>query len=203
MAAHQRADEAQRPARVTKACRSCAASKVKCEESRPCNRCQQRGDECVDVLPDQQPSHPASVPASTEMEPESGLNFASQAGLGPSSVNNDHFQAMAGLEGLQDEPPSPSFFENIMVPYDDFAGPQAAELPPDIFTIMPEQDDWMASLDLFGGEFVPTFESALEHDAAAMEGPSPIVSVTGAESTGSGAHSSATVRSNIFSRSPQ
>lgn len=108
-------------------------------------------------------------------------------------------------ENLPPEPLLPSFFENIMVGIDDFAGPQTTDLPPDISNFMPEQDDWLANLDLFGGDFAPNFEYAMENGApATADGTSPVVSVTGAESAASAArsHASATVRSNIFQRSP-
>lgn len=201
-ASHVRAasDETQRPTRVTKACESCAASKVKCDESRPCKRCRKRQQPCADGVLDQQASQ--SWTTAGETQGEDVFGFDPQAVLDGSANTTEHLDGLLGLQDMQVEPSLPSFFENIMVPLDDYSGPQTLELPPDLSDLMPEQDDWLATLDLFGGEFAPTFDSALENGTANMWRPSPQASA-GGESNGSDHRSSATARSNIFQRSPQ
>lgn len=56
----------------------------------------------------------------------------------------------------------PSFFEQIMVPFDYDVNSQSFEPPPDIFSFLPEQDDWPSNLDIFGPDFVPAVSRALE-----------------------------------------
>lgn len=135
--------------------------------------------------------------------PENPFAFDAQPTPAENANGDGQFDALQGLDDVQVESLLPSFFENIMVPYSDFAGPQMAELPPDISTIMPEQDDWLANLDLFGGDFAPNFDFAMENGAGPAEEATPMVSVTGAESAASGNRSTATVRSTIFQQSPQ
>lgn len=67
-ASHERlaAGGLQRPIRVGKACESCAASKVKCDDSRPCKRCRKRGQECCDGVGDGVPPSASSQPLGEE-----------------------------------------------------------------------------------------------------------------------------------------
>lgn len=129
--------------------------------------------------------------------------FDAQPSPGRNADGDAQFDALQGLDDVQVESLLPSFFENIMVPYSDFAGPQTAELPPDMSTIMPEQDDWLANLDLFGGDFAPDFDFAMENGGVPAAETSPIASANGAESAASGNQSNATARSSIFQQSPQ
>lgn len=56
----------------------------------------------------------------------------------------------------------PSFFEQIMEPYNCMSEPQPFEAPPDIFNFLPEQDDWLINSDIFGPDFMPAISKALE-----------------------------------------
>ena len=61
-----------------------------------------------------------------------------------------------GIASLQ----VPSFFEQIMVPNYDFVGADAAQFPPDIASLLPDQD-WLGEIDIFGSDFAPTVDGAL------------------------------------------
>lgn len=193
----------QRPARVGKACESCAAHKVKCDDSRPCKRCRKREQECIDIHVDGQtePQPQRTADIAPGAETDDCFDFGAQM-PGALALPDALGVPPDSLQDLFDPQPDqflPSFFENIMT---DFAGPQSTELPPDISNMMPEQDDWLANLDLFGGDFAPNFESAMLHGDTFAERTSPIVSVAGAESTRSVARSHATACSNAFAQSP-
>ncbi|CZT18285.1 uncharacterized protein RCC_04129 [Ramularia collo-cygni] len=164
--------------RAIKACDACVVSKVKCDNDRPCQRCLQRNIECVvdeatdipvfsaDGLSDQQSSRPRQ---SSLFSTKSTDNSQNQSGNVEDSIlfdaSNFH-QAQSNDPAVWNSTlidsmlPFPPFFEQIMAP--DFVANQSYSMPPDIFHMMPD-DNWFPECpDIFGHDFAPTIDQALQ-----------------------------------------
>jgi len=157
--------------RATKACNSCVVSKVKCDNERPCKRCQKKGFTCLTKSSDSSPfpqilsaDQQQVYPRSTEPQnnPDQFVN-----GLQVDEVyldeQNADAQALLDLYNTTgyNQHTIPAFFEQIMVPAPDFMGADYMQAPPDLMAWMPEVD-WLGQVDIFGNDFTPVIDQMLE-----------------------------------------
>ncbi|CAN9177469.1 unnamed protein product [Alternaria alternata] len=158
--------------RATKACNSCVISKVKCDNGRPCKRCQKKGLSCVTKFSDsssftqsttsEQPPQVFATPADDQVNPN---GFDDDIQLNGVYLNeaSDEAQALLDLYNTTSyaQHTIPAFFEQIMVPAPDFMGVDYMQAPPDLTAWMPETD-WLGQVDIFGNDFTPTVSQMLE-----------------------------------------
>lgn len=64
--------DASTPARVTKACRTCASNHLRCTETKPCSRCVEKGLECVWFNPADEDNDDGSGEEDEDTEMQSG-----------------------------------------------------------------------------------------------------------------------------------
>lgn len=143
-------------------------SKVKCDNDRPCKRCQKKGLECVTKSSD---SSPFPAAADGEQPPQNFEASAQQDGSDdfgngvPVYLDETNTDAQALLDLYNTTGYSqhtiPAFFEQIMVPEPDFMGIDFLQPPPDLAAWMPEVD-WLSSGDIFGNDFTPAIDQMLE-----------------------------------------
>ncbi|CAN9222169.1 unnamed protein product [Alternaria alternata] len=158
--------------RATKACNSCVLSKVKCDNGRPCKRCQKKGLSCVTKFSDtssftqsttsEQPPQVFATPADDQGNPN---GFDDDIQLNGVYLNEASTEAQALLDLYNTtsytQHTIPAFFEQIMVPAPDFLGVDYMQAPPDLTAWMPETD-WLGQVDIFGNDFTPTVSQMLE-----------------------------------------
>ncbi|CAN9190210.1 unnamed protein product [Alternaria alternata] len=158
--------------RATKACNSCVLSKVKCDNGRPCKRCQKKGLSCVTKFSDtssftqsttnEQPPQVFATPADDQGNPN---GFDDDIQLNGVYLNEASTEAQALLDLYNTtsytQHTIPAFFEQIMVPAPDFMGVDYMQAPPDLTAWMPETD-WLGQVDIFGNDFTPTVSQMLE-----------------------------------------
>ncbi|KAH8626860.1 hypothetical protein IG631_18878 [Alternaria alternata] len=158
--------------RATKACNSCVLSKVKCDNGRPCKRCQKKGLSCVTRFSDtssftqsttsEQPPQVFATPADDQGNPN---GFDDDMQLNGVYLNEASTEAQALLDlyntNSYTQHTIPAFFEQIMVPAPDFMGVDYMQAPPDLTAWMPETD-WLGQVDIFGNDFTPTVSQMLE-----------------------------------------
>ncbi|RYO26282.1 hypothetical protein AA0111_g8164 [Alternaria arborescens] len=158
--------------RATKACNSCVLSKVKCDNGRPCKRCQKKGLSCVTKFSDtssftqsttsEQPPQVFATPADDQSNPN---GFDDDIQLNGVYLNEASTEAQALLDLYNTtsytQHTIPAFFEQIMVPAPDFMGIDYMQAPPDLTAWMPETD-WLGQVDIFGNDFTPTVSQMLE-----------------------------------------
>ena len=158
--------------RATKACNSCVLSKVKCDNGRPCKRCQKKGLSCVTKFSDtssftqsttnEQPPQVFATPADGQGNPN---GFDDDIQLNGVYLNEASTEAQALLDLYNTtsytQHTIPAFFEQIMVPAPDFMGVDYMQAPPDLTAWMPETD-WLGQVDIFGNDFTPTVSQMLE-----------------------------------------
>ena len=159
--------------RATKACNSCVMSKVKCDNGRPCKRCQKKGLSCLTKSADSSPfpqtktaqEHLSQVfSRSTEQQVESS-QFDVDMGVDDVYLAEPNTDAQALLDLYNttgyNQHAIPAFFEQIMVPAPDFMGADYLQPPPDLMAWMPEAD-WLGQVDIFGTDFTPAVDQMLE-----------------------------------------
>ncbi|KAB2101748.1 hypothetical protein AG0111_0g9579 [Alternaria gaisen] len=158
--------------RATKACNSCVLSKVKCDNGRPCKRCQKKGLSCVTKFSDtpsftqsttsEQPPQVFATPADDQGNPN---EFDDDIQLNGVYLNEASTEAQALLDLYNTtsytQHTIPAFFEQIMVPAPDFIGVDYMQAPPDLTAWMPETD-WLGQVNIFGNDFTPTVSQMLE-----------------------------------------
>lgn len=183
-------DKAQGPAksersseRAIKACDHCVLSKLKCDNGRPCLRCQRRNISCSSASLDQQSSPGGPTPDGLERDailtpPETSDGWQPGSSVFGSSDNVGHVllsdsplpSTIANSMGPQSWPLSngnvndfdfPAFFDHIMVPREEYVSAQSVQMPPSISTLMPDKD-WLSEADVFGLAFTPAIDLALE-----------------------------------------
>lgn len=158
--------------RATKACNSCVVSKVKCDNGRPCKRCEKKGLACSTRSSDTTP-----LPQATTNEVQFPQIFATEEPRGDAaqfetdiSANNVYLEEPnANAQALLDlynatgysQHAIPAFFEQIMVPAPDFMGADYMQPPPDLMAWMPEVD-WLEQVDIFGTDFTPAVDQMLD-----------------------------------------
>jgi hypothetical protein len=160
--------------RATKACNACVLSKVKCDNSRPCRRCQKKAIACttrttsradslnfcdVQDLPTTTPCEQSTVHVLAPHEQPPDLAI-------PSNNLGDDVPIAQELLNLYNDTSNqqqafPNFFEQIMVSEPDFLGVEYSQPPPDFTNWMPEID-WLDNVDIFGSDFAPAIEETLE-----------------------------------------
>lgn len=88
-----------------------------------------------------------------------------------------------------------------MVPESDYVSTESMEIPPNITALMPEKD-WLSECDIFGLDFTPTIDRAIE--ATAYGFPEIVADSleAGADETGVDAITNARRRHTIFQSSP-
>jgi hypothetical protein len=162
--------------RASKACNACVLSKVKCDNSRPCRRCQKKSLDCTTRITNRadnlnfcdlqnQPitdfptpheqctAHDLVLDQRLELE-VANSNFSENVPIAQELLNLYHD---AGTR----QQTIPSFFEQIMVSEPDFLGVEYSQPPPDFANWMPEID-WLDNVDIFGSDFAPAIEETLE-----------------------------------------
>lgn len=172
--------------RATKACNSCVVSKVKCDNERPCRRCQKKGLECATKSSESSP-YPTAVegeqPSLVFSVPQEGdLNqFGDNLQMGDVYLDESNTDAQALLDLYNttgyNQHTIPAFFEQIMVPAPDFMGIDYLQPPPDLTAWMPEMD-WLGAGDIFGNDFTPAIDQmlgaqVLQHGNLNSAQPSP------------------------------
>lgn len=156
--------------RATKACNSCVISKVKCDNGRPCKRCQKKGFACLTKCSE------SPVPQTSAEEERPPLLSASAdeqviaSQFEDGTQGNDVYMAEAttDAQALLDlynttgynQHSIPAFFEQIMVPAPDYMGVDFMQPPPDLTAWMPE-GDWLGEVDIFGNDFTPVIDQML------------------------------------------
>lgn len=153
--------------RATKACNACVLSKVKCDNVRPCRRCQKKSIVCSTRTT----SRAHSLGFCEIQGPITPTDFLAQPGQVPDSdVANNHFgdeapiaQELLNLyhDANNQQQAFPNFFDYIMVSETDFLGVEYPQPPPDFTKWMPEMD-WLENVDIFGSDFAPAIEETLE-----------------------------------------
>lgn len=66
----------------------------------------------------------------------------------------------------------PSFFESIMVPSCDWAGLGEVQMPPDMSTVITDNEEWPLAGDIFGIDFSSAFDPTMDVPTADNEAPS-------------------------------
>lgn len=207
--------------RAIKACDACVISKLKCDNERPCQRCQKRKIECKIASLDQQRSQRKdedvpviqAIPTPPHQTPDGlhrilDINLSSdQMADVPTTEAAFDADLMSGLTEWQFTDLNvgpydfPSFFEHIMVPGPDFVAAESMQVPPDISKLMPDKE-WFDETDIFGLDFTPTIDQAIEATAYGFpEIDSGYVEII-AETNPSKATETANRRHTIFQRSP-
>jgi hypothetical protein len=166
-----------RKERATKACASCIASKVKCDNSRPCKRCISKNIACETCMElSQRRTFPASNGEQNMTEESNLMPTSSGGGVSHSPIDVDEVLPGSIDYQLMNESPAQMqnlhggsaisddlriFFEQIMVPeLQSFHG-EYLQPPPDLTAWMPEVDH-CGALDLFGSSFVPSMDQIFE-----------------------------------------
>ncbi|KAH7087408.1 hypothetical protein FB567DRAFT_524983 [Paraphoma chrysanthemicola] len=158
--------------RATRACNSCVVSKVKCDNGRPCRRCQKKGVLCVGKS-----SQASSLPPAGAEDHSSHVSTRITERYGDADHLQDRVRmssvyiedASADAQALLDlynntgynQHAIPAFFEQIMVPAPDFMGLDYMQPPPDLTAWMPEVD-WLDQMDIFGNDFSPAIDEVLD-----------------------------------------
>lgn len=200
--------------RATKACNSCVVSKVKCDNSRPCKRCQKKSFTCLT-----KPSDFLSFPKeSAEEQPpqmftalpgqqDNRTNFESDIQINSAYLEEPNADAQALLDLYNttgyNQHTIPAFFEQIMVPAPDFMGADYMQSPPDLTAWMPEVD-WLGQADIFGSDFTPTINQMLEAQVMQEVSLLPQANETNAAETSNekSENNSAKRRHAVFKQSP-
>jgi hypothetical protein len=160
--------------RAKKACNACVVSKVKCDNTRPCRRCQKKSFVCttktttrpddVDFFDTQDQStagatspcnqHGAQAASPQEQNADlttSGNTFEDDVPIAQELLNLYH-DTSTGQHNV-----IPTFFDQIMVPEPDFLELGYPQPPLDFSKWMPEVD-WFDSVDIFGSDFAPAID---------------------------------------------
>ncbi|KAF2656918.1 hypothetical protein K491DRAFT_355856 [Lophiostoma macrostomum CBS 122681] len=158
--------------RATKACNSCVVSKLKCDNGRPCKRCQKKGWECL-TKSSEYSAFPAAN-ARGQQDDSDQFAHGTQVDYGYLDEANADAQALLDLYNTTDynQHTIPSFFEQIMVPAPDFMGVEYLQPPPDLAAWMPEVD-WLGTDDIFGNDFTPAIAQMLDDQASQYIPQSP------------------------------
>jgi hypothetical protein len=160
--------------RAKKACNACVVSKVKCDNTRPCRRCQKKNLVCttktttrpddVDFFDDQDQSTAGATSPCNQNVSQTASHQEQHAGLttGGNTLDDDVPIAQELLNLYHDTSTAqhnaiPSFFDQIMVPEPDFLELGYAQPPLDFSKWMPEVD-WFDNVDIFGSDFVPAID---------------------------------------------
>ncbi|PPJ54283.1 hypothetical protein CBER1_06569 [Cercospora berteroae] len=163
--------------RAIKACDPCVISKLKCDNSRPCQRCEKRKIDCrTDSLDRDRSVKAPSVAAGENQQQQQQGTPSIPLPSPPDSASNNGFASLSSSENpatleslpqLQDDSnwnlpdmAFPTFFDQIMAP--DFVASDSMHLPLDIFNHMPEQDWLSDNMDIFGIDFTPTIDEAFD-----------------------------------------
>ncbi|KAI5849170.1 hypothetical protein BZA05DRAFT_84516 [Tricharina praecox] len=104
------------PGRVTQACKACATAKLKCEEEKPCHRCEQKGMKCEYVLLEAVRKLPKGIKREYD-DPSDGGVLPSQLPLNPTSAPHTFHDAShitTTFPGTQ--APTPETMSNYSVP---------------------------------------------------------------------------------------
>lgn len=97
--------------------------------------------------------------------------------------------------------PLPSFFEQIMAP--DYVVSDGYPMPQDIFNLVPDQDWPGDTADIFGFDFTPTIDNALETQGSTFPFPAQVIEEQAGHDGAAEDHvTSARERHAIFLRSP-
>jgi hypothetical protein len=142
-------------------------SKVKCDNGRPCKRCQKKNLQCLTQSP--RPSQ-APVPGGTE-NLLSGFPYVSESPYANNSQLDDlrlqeqgsAAQALLDLYNTTDycQQNIPAFFDQIMVSGSDYMSLEYMQPPPDLTAWMPDVE-WPGQYDIFGHDFTPTVDQMFE-----------------------------------------
>lgn len=150
--------------RATKACNSCVVSKVKCDNGRPCKRCQKKGFTCTtksypQAVSEELPSHEFAEHQSVQTRFDNGIQMSNVY----LEAADDDAQALLDLYNTTgySQHAIPAFFEQIMVPAPDFMGVDYMQPPSDLTAWMPELD-CLGQVDIFGNDFTPAIDQMLD-----------------------------------------
>ncbi|OAG17197.1 C2H2 type zinc finger domain-containing protein [Alternaria alternata] len=134
---------------------------LKCDNGRPCKRCQKKGLSCVTKFSDSS----SFTQSTTSEQPPQVFATPADDQLNGVYLNeaSDEAQALLDLYNTTSyaQHTIPAFFEQIMVPAPDFMGVDYMQAPPDLTAWMPETD-WLGQVDIFGNDFTPTVSQMLE-----------------------------------------
>jgi hypothetical protein len=164
--------------RATKACNACVVSKVKCDNSRPCRRCQKKNFVCTtktttrtdasaffDVR-DQSTTAAASPCEQNVAQVVPRRGQCSDLTVGGNSFSEEVPIAQELLNlyhetSTHQNHATPSFFDQIMVPEPDFLEFGYSQPPLDFIKWMPEVD-WFDNVDIFGSDFAPAIDETFQ-----------------------------------------
>jgi hypothetical protein len=183
--------------RATKACNDCVISKVKCENSRPCQRCQKKGFECTTITLSRSEGSALFDPQGqsiAELTPpsEQRLSHVSPQGeVEPSPIisrelqevfndvaTDDHEQAGLYQDVNNSQLGVSNFFEQIMVMEPDFMGMDYLQPPPDLTSWFPEID-WFGQNNIFESDFAPAIDETFQTTHIDMESVGPMTTPQG------------------------
>lgn len=164
-----------RAERAYKACEQCVRSKDKCDNSRPCKRCQKKSLLCTTIESKSRFSAPLSDSheATFRSDPEQfqarsdAPNSVDEMQLDQRIVTTDQsmdthilqeaFENQSSVRGAFDIPP---FFEHIMVSEPDWMSGSYIQPPADLAAWL-QDNDWFDNGDLFATDF-PIIDQTFE-----------------------------------------
>lgn len=181
--------EGSSPSRVTeraaKACDVCVLSKVKCDNTRPCQRCRKRGLECTTNAPRSRSTY-LSRSSTIELAPTEKIQLdqieveGEQSAYSPRrdaahELNSDVQELLELCEVTQNQAQQyPAFFEQIMLPDPDFLVAEYTQPPPQDLTNWLPEVEWLGPLNLFDSNFTPTIDHIYEAQTYDIHNSQPL-----------------------------
>jgi hypothetical protein len=172
-------------------------SKVKCDNSRPCKRCQIKDIECTTrtksrsecLAPfDLQEKSIAEITPPSEQElsqisPQEEVQQELVISRDPREVFNNAAMDSHELASMYQDFKNPqlgvpNFFEQIMVTQPDFVGTNYLQPPPDLTSWFPEID-WFGQVNIFENDFAPAIDETFQTPRIDIEGVDPAATPQG------------------------
>jgi hypothetical protein len=161
-------------------------SKVKCDNSRPCRRCQKKNSLCTTKTNTHSEAtdffgvhDEATAGATSPCEQNAAQTVPQQEQRAVLTVGGSTFeddvpiaQELLNLyndTGTSQHHAIPNFFDQIMVPEPDFLELGYSQAPLDFAKWMPEVD-WFESVDIFGSDFAPAIDETFETPRQDVDG---------------------------------
>lgn len=151
-------------------------SKVKCDNSRPCKRCQKKCIECTTRTTSRSETLAADESGQSiedfapSAEHQQSLDESNQEGPQlDEAIENTTFHTIpenTDLLSLYQHPNHnihnvPNFFEQIMVMEPDFLSMEYLQPPPNLSSWLPEVD-WLGEINIFDNDFAPAIDETLQ-----------------------------------------
>lgn len=183
--------------RASKACGPCVLSKVKCDNGRPCKRCETKNLTCG-TINSMSVASPSSTMDSGQTPVDKSRLPSQHQRLQGSTSNTANVMAAPFRSGAGDEEDlnaqvllnlyggggilghvfdAPPFFNHIMVSETDWIRGEVMSPPPDLTSWMPDLD-WLEQADLFADEFTRKLDQAFGHHLSSPQSTAVIGAVS-------------------------